>query len=335
VAAWGNPSILLAPMRGTLVAILSKNMRQLFFILFSVVFIHSHGQNPNWIPMPDSNATWCAQRGFLVTGNPDAFHTYNSIQYISGDTLINGLVYHKIYESGILEVMTIPPTSWTFTYYNDEYVGCIRENSNRQAFQIPNYLNFEFLLYDFNLQIGDTVPTNSLIILSGIDSIFDGTNYRQRFKLSSADSSFWPDPFYYEHVSWIEGIGSTGGNFFSLGPYFEHGGRLYEFTQNGIAYYQDSITPCNLSLGQSDIGQQKLINVYPNPIVDKLNIVYDAQTTEDIIVLIFDLSGKKLFHKTLQAGHNEIDLKYLDSGIYIYRMYVDKMFIRAGKMLKQ
>ena len=310
-------------------------MRNNLILLFCLIINNSLGQNPNWIQLPDSNASWCAQRGFLMTGNPDAFHTYNYIQTISGDTLINGLVYHKIYESGILDIMAIPPTTWTYTYYNNEYVGCIRENNNRQAYQIPKLFSVEIPLYDFNLQIGDTVPSSPSIIVSGIDSIFDGFDFRLRFKLSSADTTFWPGYGYFEHVSWIEGIGSTGGNFFSLGPYFERGGTLYEFTHNGIIYYQDSIGSCNLSLNYSEFSNQSTISIFPNPVLDKLYIDIDNYFSERVSILVTDLSGRLIFNRQLQKGKNECNLENLASGIYIYKLCEGKSIIDSGKLLKQ
>ncbi|MBL0074033.1 MAG: T9SS type A sorting domain-containing protein [Bacteroidetes bacterium] len=309
-------------------------MRNYFIILFCLIFNNLPGQNPSWTQLPDSNATWCAQRGFLVTGNPDAFHTYNYIQTIAGDTLINGLVYHKIYESGILDIMSIPPTTWTYTYYNNEYVGCIRENNNRQAFKIPSSSNVERLLYDFNLQIGDTVPSSPSIIVSGIDSIFDGFDFRLRFKLSSADTSFWPGFGYFEHVSWIEGIGSTGGNFFSLGPYFEHGGTLYEFTHDGIIYYQDSIASCGLTLNTDELANTVKAKIYPNPFQDKIEIDLDANISGEIHFEIFDLSGKKCSVLILKNKSNLFDLGQLRSGFYFYKLYSGDHCLKSGKLMK-
>jgi len=292
------------------------------------------GQNPNWIQLPDSNATWCAQRGFLVTGNPDAFHTYNYIQTISGDTVINGLAYHKIYESGILEIMSIPPTTWTFSYYSNEYVGCIRENNNRQSFKIPSLSTSESILYDFNLQLGDTVPSTNDIIISGIDSIYDGSNYRLRYKLSSADSSFWPSPLYYEHVSWVEGIGSTGGTFFSLGPYFEHGGKLFEFTYNGIVFYQDTISTCGLTLNQNSLNTAAKTHIYPNPFFDKITVSLSTNYNSHSIFELYDIVGKRILDSRLYKDRNELDLEYLGSGIYIYRIMNEGKAILSGKLIK-
>jgi len=317
-----------------LVAILTKIMRNYSIILFCLIINNLPGQNPSWTQLPDSNATWCGQRGFLVTGNPDAFHTYNYIQTIAGDTLINGLVYHKIYESGILDIMSIPPTTWTYTYYNNEYVGYIRENNNRQAFKIPSSSNVERLLYDFNLQIGDTVPSTPSIVVSGIDSIFDGFDFRLRFKLSSADTTFWPGFGYFEHVSWIEGIGSTGGNFFSLGPYFEHGGTVIEYTHHGVIYYQDSISSCGLTLNHDELANTINVKIFPNPFQDKIKIELDTNIAGEFYFELFELSGKKCSVLKLQNKSNLIDFGKLRSGFYFYKLYDGNQCLNSGKLMK-
>jgi hypothetical protein len=120
-----------------------------------------------------------------------------------------------------------------------------------------------------------------------------------------------------------------------LGPYFEHGGRLFEFTHLGTIYYQDSISLCNLSLNYSELPFITSINIFPNPVLDNLIIDINSYFSDRLSILVTDLAGKIILSKQLQMGKNECNLEDLAAGIYIYKLSDGISLIDSGKILKQ
>ncbi len=310
-------------------------MKSLPFLIFTFFAINAFGQTPSYVAFPDSNATWCAQRSYLNFGNPSDIRVYDYILEMKGDTTINGIDYHKIYESGILTITPLPAGSPVSSYYSNQYQGGIRESSNKEIYAISPISGNEGMLYDFNLSLGDTLPFASYLMVTSIDSIFDGTIYRTKFNISSIDTITWSSPGYYEHVSLIEGIGSTGGLLWSLGPYFEHWGTLSEFTIDNNVYYQDSMMSCNLSLNTVETFINEPINIYPLPCIDILFVDFNHYKILTKKIVIYDILGKIVLDKILQEKKSELDLSKLESGIYIYKLFDENSFITSGKILKQ
>lgn len=77
------------------------------------------------------------------------------------------------------------------------------------------------------------------------------------------------------------------------------------------------ITVSNTTLGTSDV-EKVAISIYPNPVVDKLQIV----TSEKIeTIAVFDMSGRAIRAKVL---NNELQVNDLAKGIYILIVKTDK-----------
>lgn len=120
-------------------------------------------------PFPDSSAIWRMEEcmdenpfcGFLC--GPYCFNRYSV--FISGDTLIDSTLYHKLYKGDILASDTLA----------SNYTGAIREVNKKvylyldslSANNISNFcktmngldtsiLNKDLLLYDFDVAVGDT-----------------------------------------------------------------------------------------------------------------------------------------------------------------------------------
>jgi len=106
----------------------------------------------------------------------DQWHTWTYQQFITGDTVINGLIYHKLEENGIFEweAYPIPISSGSYLYFH-QYAGCFRED-NKVIYYISPTGTAENYLYNFNLNVGDTLPSNILTngnytMITRIDSI--------------------------------------------------------------------------------------------------------------------------------------------------------------------
>ena len=75
--------------------------------------------------------------------------------FINGDKIIGTHTYHKIYTTG-------QHTNWCPSYSGYYYNACncaLRQDSlQKKVFQYSSTYSKDTLLYDFNLNVGDTLP---------------------------------------------------------------------------------------------------------------------------------------------------------------------------------
>ena len=246
----------------------------------------------------------------LQMGWPPFENNYSII--ISGDTLINGLLYQKL---------TIVNPLW--------YKGSIRQDTiNRKVFIIPPAAATEELLYDFTMQVGDTVKgyienyLNTKDIVENIDTVLVGNNYRKRWKINSGYSIYF-----------IEGIGSTYGlveyspGTIVDGPDFS----ISCFRQNSITIYPDTITNCELITSVKPIEiQNNQLRIYPNPSNGSFTIEFDESLAIKEIRLT-DLLGKIVFQQQTD-NRTKIEITNLRNEIYILTI-IDKNNLLINKKI--
>ncbi|WP_243346978.1 immunoglobulin-like domain-containing protein [Parabacteroides sp. FAFU027] len=68
--------------------------------------------------------------------------------------------------------------------------------------------------------------------------------------------------------------------------------------------------------GIESISEKNVLAVYPNPVKDILHLSINENNTE-ITATIYNLTGKELISKTIQANKAQIDVSGLPSGIYV------------------
>ena len=197
------------------------------------------------------------------------------------------------------------------------------------------------LLYDFNLNLGDTLPITAnnnggnLFYVSAIDSILIGTTYRKEFAIRDTGSS-WD----FDYL--IEGIGSTRGLFEKITVPFEGGSSLNCFDQNYSCVYPDSNYNCPLYfLGISSIQKpEQSITTYPNPSTGKFTFTFSNPEliSGEQTIEIFNVLGEQVYNETLKKAQddNVINISKQPAGIYFYRVITeDGSFIGEGKLILQ
>src|SRR6188474_3640675 len=124
-----------------------KKLLQLIVILLSVP---AKSQTNVYHPFPDTAAIWNFHMVVRCGFHGWEFDDYSI--HISEDTVINGQVYHKL---------SIPFVQHNTTDFCSEvvgYQGAIRQDTSiRKVFYVSPTDSIEQLLYDFNMQVGDTV----------------------------------------------------------------------------------------------------------------------------------------------------------------------------------
>jgi hypothetical protein len=138
--------------------------------------------------------------------------------FTEGDTIINSLLYTKLYESGALGAFGPQ------FFYAYEYKGAYRQDTAlRQVYFVPPSFSAESLWYDFNLSVGDTLSfnVNNQNSVLQIDSVLVGSSWHKRFLLADLGwgGTGLPDTNY----ALIEGVGSTLGLLQPIVTPFENG----------------------------------------------------------------------------------------------------------------
>jgi Secretion system C-terminal sorting domain len=103
---------------------------------------------------------------------------------------------------------------------------------------------------------------------------------------------------------------------------------------NGINFndfWQFNPTDNTIGFAQNEID----VKVYPNPVVDELQIQYLGLSTDQLEVSIFDLNGKLLLKDELRYFKQHIDVSILKSGTYILHINQGKQLIHQEKLIKR
>ena len=199
---------------------------------------------------------WCDQWNVLSHGylGPDEplYNAHTIIHSLKGDTIINDLVYQKL----VGHLAISPPTP-------NVYIGALRFAEDKKVFVY--YDNNEYLLYDFNVQIGDTLNIFGGIeyyidnktlphIVVNIDTLDDG-----RIKIIS-------DAIIQEEINgiiheekrqkiWIEGIGSLDGIVYNTATTMYGSGKkvlLCAYHNNDCCYTTDYTSYASLGCVYND-----------------------------------------------------------------------------------
>jgi len=84
-------------------------------------------------------------------------------------------------------------------------------------------------------------------------------------------------------------------------------------------------------IGISELGQNDLLRIYPNPANDILNI--ENTSGEDIELSIYSITGQQILQNRIHAGSTSLNIDYLDSGIYFIRYLTESNVLETGKLI--
>jgi len=280
-------------------------------IIFGLILIFNQGlKSQDYVPFPTERVNWNVfYAGTCQDTQPDSV----LIRYtIHGDTTINEIKYSKLcIESG------------NTTNPEIQGIGGLRESDKKVYYRGKTIIGggneVEYLLYDFTKQIGDTIKHDSFSrifsVVLDIDSVLIGENYRKRYKVDN--HWFFHNPDYI-----IEGIGSVkNGLLGHISDIPTCGSHFWEhicFKQNDIVkYLNPTFTDCfpsNLLTGEEQHYNEAVLDIYPNPFKNELQIEIKLNNRELIFKLI-DIYGKTLIAKNINGDKVSFKLDF-NSGIY-------------------
>jgi len=271
-----------------------------------VILNNSTNQYPRFL----NNSKW-----FVVWST---FEGYQSrYLYCNGDTIINGSSYQKIF----LKYLKIPNhLAYPYVEYEHEVLyNLLREDIESKKVYRMSSANYESLLYDFSLNIGDKLPSNASYTLSGIDSIETNSGKHKRFTFQNDNG---------KQVYWYEGIGNPADPFASYSTL----SSTSEYTQLYCMYQNDSTIYQNCRLSDVDCADYVRLQtafpaimdvpemIYPNPTRGKVQIV--ASPSPVYSVSISDALGRivKVMTGSYETSITEFDLSGFSNGIYFCKL---------------
>lgn len=287
-------------------------------LLFVTSMIMSYGQTNVYHKFPSYIAEWKGDFGGYQSPQCYQF-TYS----ISNDIYVDTIVYHAIALNKWLyphDISGMCNFSSTGSYTNCS-PGAIREDTiARKVFFLETDSIHEKILYDFSLNIGDTVKSyvtkfcSPGVIVTQIDSILIDGNYRKRWTYSR------PGCLFGNQGQVIEGIGSTMG---LLEPMvnFEWWGTLTCFSQDFINLYSLDNTTCPLPLitnASFANPQLKNISISPNPAKNSITISQPEPTFNKYE--IYSLNGKLVAENKITSIQQKVDLTEYAEGMYVVKL---------------
>lgn len=303
-----------------------KKLPALLFLLLLFPDLRSQ----EYVPMAVENAHW-----FVAFNDHDLPLPCEILwEYFSdGDSLINDLVYKKIYkvklESDTSIYPCVPPFHRTG---NGELAGLIRDDIlSRKVYSVlyeqpiftfcPVFEETE--LYDFSLELGDSVNIclSSFVEDDTITTIQWGISFGVYSKHLTTSSGY--------NTVMYEGIGSSFGLFEAFFvPYKKQ-------TFNYFLYDYCRSDSCDLLVDIDD--RLKLddnhISVYPNPATSKINIRCSLFGVQNSHIVICDLFGRKVLEIDMPNSLTEVDVGNWQKGLYIVRVITEDGIHISEKIL--
>lgn len=303
--------------------------------------MYLRAQEYKYIPFPDSGAIWSEMYypPIFSGENPN----YERFAVSGEDTVVNGTVYKKLYQF----------YDTIFIRSRATYIGGIREDDTKKVYYCGSEIHFlkpsfaaiiqndgnvgdELLLYDFSLNIGDTLKNGNLtvpdefLVVSDIDTINAGNSYRKMFHF---------EPIWW--VKWIEGIGSIKGLLFTSGDLPTNGldNDLICFRKNdSILYFNGFYDDCIPLIAGIETDKKNLsgIEIYPNPTHDN-SIHFNPGDKNVKKIEIIDCSG--IIVDCLRIADTQSEIIYstekLHPGIYFIMVTDDKGTCHNGRFIVQ
>jgi len=216
---------------------------------------------------------------------------------------INNVSYSKLRRTGITYEYESPMQdvivdSMLFDYY----AGAIRENNQKQVTYIGPFQMNASSLYDFNIELGDTINAGGYpALIQSVDTVEICGKLRNRYKLNFYQGAI-SEPYL------IEGIGSTAG---IIPDYelFESGASLDCYSNVNCecgAVISNTISPESAKIK---------IEIYPNPASKEL--VFTSLSGMNRFELnVFDVIGQSILKTSVDQKQKSINCEHWENGSY-------------------
>jgi len=281
-------------------------MKRIYFSL-PLFFVCFFAQGQGFIHFPDSTY-WHLSH---LNGYDFPCTNYSKtdvLEYFEGDTVINSINYRIIREKYLGFYYG---SCGNKVFYHTTY---IREDTiSNKVFLFKN--GKDTLLYDYTLQVGDTIkgwhanPFSDNMVIQ-IDTIFLRNKFRRVWYFDVINN-----------IGIVEGYGTIGRGvkaslfFFGVGPYTETRLTCLDDTLGPIVYQPLYFNTQCFPYSVNDINDSSQhFSFYPNPAQDVLHI---ETTLPNSTFVIYDITGKQMRQTELKGTIAQIDISSLPAGLYV------------------
>lgn len=252
----------------------------------------------------------------------------------SGDTLINSLHYRKVFSS--LEEY---PENWDF-------LGYVRETENEELLFTTDTSNQEYLFFDFNVNINDTVSyywlsegldgSKSIIfdksIVKSIDTVFIAGENRKRIGIGEdAISDYWVKGLgNIKHGMLLMSLDYMNATDIFLTCIYQSDTIIYHNDKSSNCYYYSECEGNNIVENKDN---KQITSVFPNPVTETSTLKISSNYNNNTIEL-YDNQGKIIITTNIDKEYL-IDRQDFKSGIYFYVIKHKENIIGKGKFTIQ
>lgn len=250
--------------------------------------------------------------------------TYNL--NVGGDSIIGAFTYKKIFRQGIYSPVDVMCNAYAPTLYTNSNPSYYLRSAGQQMYIIEHGSATEQLLYDFDLNVGDTLPVSytilpsNILTVTAIDSISTPFGFRKRFHLNGACT------YLYEGIGTSAGIVEPSEEGFLSGTH-----DLLCFSLNDISYVPTTGGSCEMFLGIADHENKISSSVFPNPFSKSTTIQFD-QALKNATITLYNATGTKIKTISFSGDKIEIERDRLIDGIYYYQVVAEDGRILNGKL---
>ena len=290
---------------------------------------------------PDSNSIWN-----IVGNNSLTSENWRYRFGLIGDTTIS---YTKDTSYAYSKVYNLDDS--TLSSDNAIYFGAIRTTDDNKVYlKLPELP--ETILYDYSLEVGDTVWFDIGGFATSNDVFFEEQNHYK--VVTNKDSTLLLDNNYHtrwflqgelmEDI-WIEGVGSISwfGLFNPIISDITTNGDSFSFAcfkQNEIPLYIDN-PECDrcfcyllTEVNELNINSSDEIEIYPNPTDNIINISTINAICNKIGLQIFNSKGSIVYHaKNHSSNSIIIKVNNWNKGLYLVTIYCEDELINTGKFV--
>jgi hypothetical protein len=297
----------------------------LLFLLLPIVAL-----TQKYHPLIEINKSW--DIGYYLGGDP-CFNSAERLLFTGDTSVINGIIYQKmtVYPiAGTQGTKCIYPPFHIInspTYYTSRLIR--EDTATKKAYIYFSNTNKEWLLYDFSLNVGDTLSAygvGPIVLQSIVPVILRNGESRKKFcfKFSSDCDSYY-----------IEGIGGPNGLLETIIPPAGESTTFCvkednEALLNGGWPYSIG-DPCGTSLAINE-NDHAVENVIVNNSKTQISILIHEDYLPASFKLI-DCQGKILISREIGNEQNVIPIEFLPPGLYCY-ILMNSYFVKTGKIFK-
>ena len=276
------------------------------------------------IPMDNTSEWRLYESTWDGTGGGIYYHDFRV--FVAGDTIIGEHIYSRLLSSGI-HGFTFEGHSWAVPFQNEFYAFIRTDSVRTYAFMNGQ----DELLFDFSLQVGDTLPVtinnwSPTVIITSIDTVLVAGKSLKRFNIA--------DPVNMDlYMAWyIEGIGHFNGLIEPMNMMLDYGSVFDCYAENHLPAFPEETT-CILSVdvAENPVSDEKIL-IYPNPSIGYVTVSLNAEHEKVLNLKICGVSGNLILAETwqLKPGMNQqtFNISGTAPGIYFLIMGDGRTVIR-------